>query len=210
MSNNNYYRGFRRKLTSVSAAAAVALAAGPAWAGQAPLGFQVGAIGGVEIYDLDLQTAGLTVSDLQLQGPTAGIYVSATSTMPDLGGLIGGIEARFQFNDADGSASGGGEQVPVSSRESWGISARLGFTPVAHTLVYARSGWTRTRFSGLDATGRDTVNGFRFGAGAEVAVSPDWSVRGEITRTIYEDFKSNGRSIDIGQNALEIGLARHF
>jgi outer membrane immunogenic protein len=198
------------RLTNIGVVAlAATLVAAPATAKEGARGFSFGMIGGFETYDLDVKTSEVVISNLELDGPTLGAFVSVMSTMPDLGGLIGGFEANYRWSDADGKIVVGDDIISVKARESWGIDAKLGFEPATNLLVYGRAGWLRTNFRGLDV-GSDDLDGFRFGAGAEFAIGSNLSLRGELTRTVYEDFKSSESKIETGQNALTLGIGYYF
>ena len=200
----------KRSLVACSLVAGLLMAAHPAAADSLFRGAYAGLQGSYDTYDFDVRANSLTADDLSLSGPSGGFYAGANTGLPGTDRMIVGLEGSFTFNDADGQISGGGDRTTINARNTYGISGRAGYEVTDSVLLYGRLGWARTRFSGLGQSGGASLDGVRFGGGAEYAISDNLALRTEFTRTEYERRRSNGGRFEPEQNQLTVGLGFHF
>lgn len=200
-----------RPLTTCSLAAVILLAAQHSAVAESPFrGVYAGIQGSYDTYDVDIRSSNLNADDLELSGLSGGFYAGVNTAFPGVDRAIVGLEGSFAFNDADGQVSGGGDHISIASRHTYDISGRAGYEVTDNVLLYGRVGWARTRFSGLEPTGRTTLDGIRFGGGAEYAITDNIALRTEFTRTDYERKRSSDRRFDTAQNRLTLGIGYRF
>ena len=201
----------KRVLTTCSLVAAFLAAAQHSAVAESPFhGVYAGVQGSYETYDTDIRSSNLNTDDLELSGLSGGFYVGANTAWPGADRTVVSLEGSFAFNDADGQVSGGGDRIAIASRHAYGIAGRVGYEVTDDVLLYGRVGWARTRFSGLEPTGRTSLDGIRFGGGAEYAVTGNIALRSEFTRTDYERKRSGDRRFDPAQNRLTLGIGYRF
>ncbi|HUW27407.1 MAG TPA: outer membrane beta-barrel protein [Sulfuriferula sp.] len=99
------------------------------------------------------------------------------------------------FNNRD--SSGGGRDVSVQKKGSYGAGVRLGYVLNNGSLLYARAGQVRTRFNTLYVKGNnaaawvdrdDVLKGNRLSIGAEVPAYRNLFVKMEYAVTNYGDY----------------------
>lgn len=205
-----------KKLFAV-AAAAVAFT-GTAHA-QSFDGFYIGASVVRDAYevqgnDIDLGGATLSADGLSGNGFAGNIFAGYDV---DFGAGFIGVEANAGLSDASISASVSGfGSARVRARETYGVSARLGYKLAENTGLYARGGWQNNRFKATLSDGVDTFsssdreNAYTYGAGLETLVRDNLSVRVEYT---VEDYGDAGLDIDglkVENNKLSLGVALRF
>ena len=201
----------KRALTTCSLVAALLASAQYSAVAESPFrGVYAGIQGSYETYDTDIRSSNLNADDLELSGLSGGFYAGANTALPGFNRTVVGLEGSFAFNDADGQVSGGGDRIAIASRHSYDISGRAGYEVTDDVLLYGRLGWARTKFSGLEPSGRTSLDGIRFGGGAEYAVSDNIALRTEFTRTDYERKRSGDRRFDTAQNRLTLGIGYRF
>lgn len=94
------------------------------------------------------------------------------------------------------------------------LGARLGYVLSPRAMIYAKAGYTNARVTSRVTTGTTTVkdstnlDGFRAGAGVEVAISPRFYVKGEYRYSHYGD--QNGLDIDADRHQLMAGVGVRF
>jgi outer membrane immunogenic protein len=106
-------------------------------------------------------------------------------------GFVAGIQADIRFAstattlDVVGLVDGS-----IDAHHGYDIIGRIGYKPVASTLVYALGGWTRQDFEiGSELTGSLydwSANGLTVGAGIETAVTESIFVGAEYRYSVYE------------------------
>jgi outer membrane immunogenic protein len=168
----------------------------------------------VKADNIDLGGGALSVDGISGNGVGGGLYAGYDYS---IGSMFIGVEANANLTSASVSASLTGlGNARISTRESYGVSARVGGKLSDTTGLYARLGWQNTKFKarlsdGVDTvTFKDTQDAFVYGAGLETSVAANTSVRVEYT---IEDFGSaglgvNGLSVD--NNKLALGLSYRF
>lgn len=164
----------------------------------------------VKAEDLDLGGTLLNLDGLSGNGFGGGVYAGYDfSVTPD---VFLGVEANATLSGASISASlSGGEDLlgaKVKARESYGLSARLGYKLAENTGLYARVGWQNTRFKTtvFDAdetwfSDKRTEDAFVYGAGLETAVGTSVSLRVEY---LMEDYGSAGLDSDLGISGIKV------
>jgi outer membrane immunogenic protein len=106
-------------------------------------------------------------------------------------------------------ASLAGGRYRVDPGLTYDATARIGIAPGGKFAVYGRAGyrWLRTEQSVTGQTAGNfsrkvTEKGFTYGAGAEYAISDNFSLRAEFNRTKF--------SPDLRQNKISVGAAIRF
>lgn len=161
-------------------------------------------------------TGGSGIGDVSTGGFTGGILGGYNI---QLGSVVAGIEADLAWANLDGDENAAG--VEATAGHDWlaSVRGRLGYASESW-LVYATAGFAFTEVS-LDVTDGATVAkdsarpaGFVYGAGAEYAISPQLSLRGEILRYNFEDmdFKIPGGAISAEPDVTTVraGLSLRF
>ncbi|ABI56849.1 outer membrane protein [Alkalilimnicola ehrlichii MLHE-1] len=203
------HRGGRGAVASGLCAAAVAalLAGGPATAlaNNAFHGVYLGGQIGWAGYDTDIETDGDSIKGLAASGVSSGVLLG-TGTVND--GWYFGFQGNFLLNNADASL---GTDADLDVEESYGIDARLGRVISDRVLLYGLAGWQRTNaelsVAGVDKDDKD-FDGFRFGAGVEMATQDNVFFRIEYTQTVYgsEDFRIDGDEVEADPHAQDFHL----
>lgn len=156
------------------ALALVALtAATPAFAQDAAdfSGFQVSAIGGLDIID---------INDDVIDNPTGFLYGVNAGYDYQSGNLVFGVEGEAAESTARVKVAG--TEVLTASRDLY-IGGRVGVV-TGGALVYAKVGYTNFRVeSGPDG---DNGDGVRVGGGAEVKLNQNVFFKGEYRYSNYE------------------------
>ncbi len=125
--------------------------------------------------------------------------------------FVVGAEAGIGGGGRAVTQTGARGRTTVDPGLTYDISARAGIVPAPGLLLYGRVGyrWLRTdQKTSLSLPNAGTVSNRRtegavtYGAGAEVLVSPSFSLRAEYNRTPY--------SRNVRANALSIGGAFRF
>jgi outer membrane immunogenic protein len=94
------------------------------------------------------------------------------------------------------------------------LGARVGYVLSPRAMIYAKAGYTNARVTTRITTGpttlKDSTNldGFRAGAGVEVAINPRFYVKGEYRYSHYGDQK--GLDIDADRHQLMAGVGVRF
>lgn len=129
-----------------------------------------------------------------------------------LDGFVVGVEGQFGLSDASIGIATPGLEYTASARESWGLSARAGAMVTSNTLLYAHTGWTKTKFkeevtlTGITESDKSRLDGWRIGGGLEVLVTEQVTARAEYSHVRYE--RSAG--VRPTNNSVQLGLAWHF
>lgn len=172
------------------ALALVALtAATPAFAQDAAdfSGFQVSAIGGLDIVD---------VNDDVIDNPNGFLYGVNVGYDYQSGNVVFGIEGEAAESTARVKAAG--VEVLTASRDLY-AGGRVGFV-TGGALVYAKVGYTNFRVeSGTDSA---TGDGVRVGGGAEMKMGENVFVKGEYRYSNYEG--------DIERHQIVAGVGFRF
>ncbi|NIJ15637.1 outer membrane immunogenic protein [Sphingobium vermicomposti] len=161
----------------------------------------------IKAEDVDLGGgATLSFDGLSANGVGGGLYVGYDYALSNA--VFFGVEANANLSSASLSADLGGlADAKIRARESFGLSARLGYMLADNTGVYARGGWQSTKFKsslsdGVDTfTTKTTQDALVYGAGLETRVGAQTSIRVEY---LIEDFGSAGLNRDLGLNGIRV------
>jgi len=207
-----------KKILAIVTSAPLVLAAQSALA--APLsGPYVGVEGSHDAYEvkaqnLDFGPYTISADGLSGNGIAGGIY--AGYDLPVSSAAFVGVEAGFNYSGAaiSASATNGANTLSASvkARETYSISARLGFKPAASTGLYAKLGYANTRFkttayantTELFADSR-SKGAFVYGGGIETSLTDKVSVRAEFT---VADYGSAGLDQDLGVNGIKVSNSK--
>lgn len=170
-------------------AAAAAAVATPAMA-EPFAGPYVGAEIGIDNYEI--KEAG--VDGLSGNGIVGGVFAGFDA--PLNANVFAGIEASASLSGAKSTFTDGVDVARLKARETYGISARLGYMLNDSTALYGRAGWANTKFkaslNGVSA-GSDRDDALVLGAGVETRLGANSSLRLEYTRADYSDFVKNNQ-----------------
>lgn len=206
----------RTTLLAASALAAATFFSAPAMAQDAPSGFRVAAIGGLDIVRPgSTEDSDVDGDDQSAEGFLYGI--EAGYDLP-LGGAVLGIEAELSDSTAktradrsDPNFFGYGE---VASGRDIYVGARLGFAAAPGTLVYGKAGYTNARLNVLvdqgttESDSNFELEGWRVGAGVERQIGANTFAKLEYRYSNYTegDFQlANGATSD----RFEVDTDRH-
>lgn len=165
------------------------------------LGGQIGWAG----YDIDVESNGDAIKGIAASGVSSGVLLG-TGTVND--GWYFGFQANFLLNNGDASLD---SDIDLDVDESYGVDARLGRVISDRVLLYGLAGWQRTNaelsVAGVDRDDQD-FDGFRFGAGVEMATPDNVFFRLEYTQTVYgsEDFRIAGDRVEADPHAQDFHL----
>ena len=106
-------------------------------------------------------------------------------------------ESRVGWQHLRETAGSGGRDFSVDKKSDYGVALRLGYSLDNGALVYGRVGAVRGRFDTTWVRGSntaahvdrsDTLDGVRFGVGAEIPIGREGFLRLDYSRTRYEDY----------------------
>lgn len=221
-----------RKISAVLAASLAAAAASPALAQEVNSTFTGPRVEALVGYDIS--RAGSTVDndvneddDESIDGLLYGVGVGYDIAM---GGAVVGIEGEW----TDGTAKT--EFTPSGDFEGFGlgrvetgrdlyVGVRAGILATPTTLVYVKGGYTNARFNVLASDGETQLSqnfdtdGWRLGAGAEMALAENMFVKAEYRYSNYSegelDFEadvpdSERFGIDTDRHQFVVGVGIRF
>lgn len=164
---------------------------------------------------------GVTIEDAARDNPnvgnasfTAGVVLGYNFRS---GPWVGGFEADISGMDIHKSefVQGYGD-IGLTSNIYGSLRLRAGYA-WDRVLLYATGGlgaseWEiKSPISGKQSAGLISPT---FGIGAEIALSPQWTLRGEILTisngTLEMDVSGHKQDVSFGGNALRLGLTRQF
>lgn len=139
----------------------------------------------------------------------------------DLGGFVLGAEAELSestattdFGDPDFEGIGLGR---VDASRDLYLGARLGFKASPNAMLYVKGGYTNAKYDILASDGETDLendfdlDGYRIGAGAEYAISPNSFVKLEYRYSNYSEGEIDfNDSIDVDDSdRFDVDLDRH-
>ena len=133
------------------------------------------------------------------------------------GRAIVGIEGEVTGSTTDVDASNvilAGDRFSIDAGRDLYVGARAGVAVTPRAMLYAKAGYTNARFETDYRAGtirineHDDLDGFRLGAGAEVALSPSTYLKGEYRYSNYA--KLDGEDIDLDRHQLLAGIGVRF
>ncbi len=157
-------------------------------------GFKVGASAGISRTSIDKPVAGekaeLDVSKKSFDWRGYAGYDIQTDS-----NIVLGVELGLGGGGKTFTQKVGATNVKVNPGRTFDATARAGYA-LGNILVFGKAGWARQHFD-LTATptaiGAKPVttkikeSGFLFGGGAEVALTPQFAIRGEYDRVKFSD-----------------------
>ncbi len=159
-------------------------------------------------------TMGSAVGDLTTSGFTGGILAGYNI---QIGSLVAGVEGDIAWANIDGTDSTG--LVSATASHDWlsSFRARIGYA-TENWLVYGTGGVAYTDFN-VDVedlagtvTTSSTPAGWVLGAGAEYAISPQLSLRGEVLHYSFESSSVPAADLtaDPDVTTVRAGLSMRF
>lgn len=195
------------------AAAALTLIASPALAQEATTatGIKAGVVVGYDstnlsYYDVDESKGGF------LYGATLGYDY-------DAGPVVVGVEAEITGATTKQSYDNlllAGDRWKLSAGRDLYVGARLGVHVTPTVLLYAKGGYTNARadlsihYDGEKYGEHDNLDGFRIGAGAEVAVTQSTFARIEYRYSDYGNYRYDEVESRIGLSRHQVALTSGF
>ncbi|MEI9404447.1 outer membrane protein [Mesorhizobium argentiipisi] len=145
----------------------------------------VNAGGGFGTFSLDPSDGGPGGFDLSASGFLGGVQAGYNW---QVGQFVYGVEADFQGADVKGELSLGGPSLETKVDWFGTVRARIGYTPIDRFLVYGTGGLAygheKLDISGLGGPSfSKTRVGWTVGAGAEYAITNNWSLKSEYLYT---------------------------
>jgi outer membrane immunogenic protein len=205
-------------------AGALAAAAVPAFAQDAPTnfnGFFAGVQGG---WQQDRQTVRGTVGTTTLSatnkndGFAYGGQVGYDARLGDK--VVLGVEAALTGRTGRGTLNDGTTNYTLRQGRTIDATARLGYLVDPQGLLYVRGGYSNARFNLDDGTTRDGANrgGYKVGAGYERLITQNVSARLEYDYSGYgsedlTDFTTgvvNAADVKFGRHAVTAGVNFRF
>jgi len=195
----------------------------PTISGRGVAGFYIGLQGGhgalVSGVDGTRGGGGSLTADFGDEGWQGGAFVGYGVLVKRVYmGLELGTETGEQSWRHDGT--GGTRIFSVSKRESYELSARLGYELKNQSLVYGRFGVVSTKFhtpynhSGNLVSVDDRERGMRYGGGTDFPLGDNFFGRMEYTFTSYADYNvypnSPPDNFSNGENLVRFGLGYRF
>lgn len=177
-------------------------------------GFFVGGLLGAAAGSAD--TGGSALGDIGMSGFAGGLLGGYNI---QLGSLVAGVEADVTWASLDGSENVAGLNATAGHDWLGSVRGRLGYA-TENWLLYGTLGYAFADFH-LDTSDFGThlsqsahPNGFVYGAGAEYAISPQLSLRGEVLRYTFEDMSfdlpSGVLTADPDVTTVRAGLSLRF
>ncbi|WP_375422664.1 outer membrane protein [uncultured Sphingomonas sp.] len=202
-----------RTLILATAAAAAALAASPVLAqdvANAP--FTGPRVEGLVGYD-NMRDG----SDGDSDGRDGVVYGAAVGYDVQVGGAVLGVEGEITDSSTNVRTNDllvAGDSLRLDVGRDLYAGARLGFALNPRTLAYVKGGYTNarleTRYAGGGAFQDDKfdLEGYRVGAGLELAMSGNAYVKGEYRYSHYGDVE--GYETDLDRHQLLAGVGIRF
>jgi outer membrane immunogenic protein len=198
----------------------------------APSGAQA-LLGGTTIYSADAPTGDALAKPLpsdtlgipaeQLyswSGPYVGIRTGASLPSSGSLGLLGSIEAGYDFQPTNSIVTGLevdlsliGDDGGLAETSLLGtVTGRLGFLPTQRVLLYGEAGLAAGRVESATALGTDTSleTGYTVGAGAEFAIDEQLTFVGEYNFTDLKDRTTPTGTDQNRSNRFEAGVRFNF
>jgi outer membrane immunogenic protein len=159
-------------------------------------------------------TMGSAIGDLATSGFSGGILGGYNI---QLGSLVAGVEADIAWANIDGSESTSFAAATASHDWLSSVRARIGYATESW-LVYATGGLAIADFNVdvEDFAGRvtreATPSGWVLGGGAEYAVSPQLSLRGEVLHYSFEETRVPAANLtaDPDITTVRAGISMRF
>lgn len=210
-----------KKTVALLAGISLSAVAAPALAQTGDATFTGPRVEGIVGYDI--AKAGSSVDDDINQDNDQSIdglmYGVAVGYDVDLGGVVVGAEAELTDSTAktefvDGDFEGFGFGNVRAGRDLY-LGARAGIKAAPDMLLYAKGGYTNAKFDVLSNDGTTEYNqdidsdGFRVGAGAEYAMSPNSFIKLEYRYSNYSKAEVDFDGDLADTDRFDVDLDRH-
>ena len=203
----------RIALFTAALAASTALAA-PAFAQDADAdssftGPRVEVITGWDRVD-DASTPGTDAEDGVVYGGAIGYDVQRGGTVFGVEGEITGATTGETIN----GALAAGDELRLRAGRDLYVGGRVGFVVGERALIYAKGGYTNAQVDTRYINGattvddKETLDGWRLGAGAEVNLTGNIYVKGEYRYSNYT--QANNTQIDLDRHQVVGGVGIRF
>ncbi|MFM2043392.1 MAG: hypothetical protein RLY86_1968 [Pseudomonadota bacterium] len=209
----------RRIASALLAGSALAMiATAPAMARSPFDGAYVGSFVGYTDGDVDTRV-GTIARDVGTDGFALGAYAGYGQTFDS---FYLGAEGEVGYNWVDGEGTVNNAATTFDTDWTYGLSARAGYVVGKDVLVYGRVGYQWTNAEGTSTLGGvrtsfdETIDGWRYGGGVEVAVTDNLLARAEYNYIDYGAFQPQaavGGNVvrrSPGEHALRVGLGYRF
>lgn len=191
----------------------------PSWTG-IYVGAEAG--GAFQNLDTDLNIAGTRVATLDGFGGQGLLAGGTLGFDYQMGRFVVGALGDVDWNNTESTASVLGI-ANARLQEQWGadVLGRVGFLANDRSLIYALGGWSWEKYEGslsipllgVSLSDDETTNGFTVGAGLEVMVTNNLSVKGEYRYTDFDsiDFGTGGViDIEPERQSARVGVNYKF
>lgn len=177
-----------KQLFGVVIVTGIALVASPAFAGGPFSGFNAGIGIGHDNTAFQEEYSGLSYATYNGSGMTGEAFVGWGGRH---GALAFGGDLYFGKSAADSKIIGGA--LKLSTGTSYGANVRVGWFPLANTVLYGKGTLVRTKFkySNPVSTMSTRKTGWGLGLGTETTVARNLSVRLEYTHIWYSKWDVN-------------------
>lgn len=142
---------------------------------------------------------GVNVDNVQATGANEGIGFSGLGGTAFIGHDIPVTSSMFIGGEANVDLYTADVDDIIEANWGYGVSGRVGLNLNRGTALYARAGYARAQLK-IDGD-KEWGEGLRYGAGIQTRITPNASLRAEITQTDYEGGMINnqaGFSISFG------------
>ena len=150
-------------------------------------GFHIGATAGLDRAAYDNVALGI---DRSFGGFVYGVSIGYDAKVSNAVTL--GLEATLDDSTADWELTNGNNFAEIDAGRDYGLVARIGVKASDNVLVYGLAGYANGRIKGLartngvEQTGGADADGFRIGAGVEMALGSGFYTKAEYRYTDYE------------------------
>lgn len=145
----------------------------------------------------------------------------------DMGSAVIGVEGEYMRSEAQSDFDTTGFNTAVGNIDAGRdlyVGARVGMKVGPRSLLYVKGGYTNAKYNVL-ATDNTTdtrtdlnLDGWRAGAGAEFAISPNLFVKGEYRYSQYQEgeveapsgLESDRFDVDVDRHQFVVGVGARF
>lgn len=196
-----------KKSLIVAALTGALLASSPVVAQSAFDGGYAGANGAYSIGVIDITAPGADRD--YVRGLAGGAFVGYGTSFD---GIYVGVEGALEYGDLKLNGSSGGTAFTATRRESASVTARLGYTPSAETLLFASGGLNLSSWEVQDgSTSTEWVDSYRIGIGADQFVAENVFARVSYDLDIARDPTAfTPVTLDQTTSTAKVGLGFRF
>jgi outer membrane immunogenic protein len=185
-------------------------------------GFYIGAQIGYGMTDMEINeniAPGVSSGNMFADGLLGGVF-AGYGFMSDR--VYFGLEADFEYSDVDQTNTIAGEKIHAEKDYGFSVGGRLGYEVVDNAIAYVRLGYNGSKYeakyttaAGVPTSDDDWLNGFELGAGAEMAIHDNVTMRLEYKHTFFDSLSktavAGGRiKLEPSENKVVLGFAFMF